>query len=154
MTDPFDPQKIPLITVHGLLSSPITWLNLHNDLIGDPEIRQHYQIWHFFYPAGLPIAFSARLFRDKLQEIYRFFAQHDQYPALHNSVIIAHSMGGLLSHTVISDSGDELWHRFFEKAPDEMTLSAEAKRELDHALRFQRSPYIRRRVRADRPYGS
>jgi hypothetical protein len=50
--------------------------------------------------------------------------------------------------------GDELWHRFFEKAPDEMTLSAEAKRELDHALRFQRSPYIRRRVRADRPYGS
>jgi hypothetical protein len=28
MTDPFDPQKIPLITVHGLLSSPITWLNL------------------------------------------------------------------------------------------------------------------------------
>ena len=144
MTDPVDPHKIPLITVHGLLSSPITWLNLHNDLIGDPEIRQHYQIWHFFYPAGLPIAFSARLFRDKLQEIYRFFDPHDQYPALHNSVIIAHSMGGLLSRTVISDSGDELWHQFFGKAPDEVTLSAEVKRELDHVLRFQRSPFIQR----------
>jgi len=32
MTEPFDPQKIPVITVHGLLSSPITWLNLQNDL--------------------------------------------------------------------------------------------------------------------------
>lgn len=55
MTEPFDPHKIPLITVHGLLSSPITWMNLQNDLIGDPELRQHYQIWHFIYPPGLPI---------------------------------------------------------------------------------------------------
>jgi len=144
MTEPFDPHKIPLITVHGLLSSPITWLNLQNDLVGDPEIRQHYQIWHFFYPAGLPIAFSARLFRDKLQELYHFFDPHDQYPALHNSVIIAHSMGGLLAHTVISDSGDQLWHEFFQKAPDETTLSAEVKQELDHTLRFQRFPFIKR----------
>jgi hypothetical protein len=103
-----------------------------------------FALWHFFYPAGLPIAFSARLFRDKLQELYYFFDPPDQYPALHNSVIVAHSMGGLLSHTVISDSGDELWHRFFEKAPDEVTLSAEVKRELDYTLRFQRSPFIRR----------
>jgi hypothetical protein len=66
ITGPFDPHKIPLITVHGLLSSPITWINLQNDLMGDPELRQHYQIWHFMYPPGLPIAVSARLFRDKL----------------------------------------------------------------------------------------
>jgi pimeloyl-ACP methyl ester carboxylesterase len=144
MGEPFDPQKIPLITVHGLLSSPITWLNLQNDLMGDPEIRQHYQIWHFFYPAGLPIAFSAHLFRDKLQELYQFFDPHNQYPALHNSVIIAHSMGGLLAHTVISDSGDQLWHQFFHKAPDEMKLSAEVKQALDQALTFQHSPFIRR----------
>jgi len=38
MTEPFDPHKIPLITVHGLLSSPITWINLQNDLMGDPEL--------------------------------------------------------------------------------------------------------------------
>jgi hypothetical protein len=144
MWEPLDPHKIPIITVHGLLSSPITWLNLQNDLMGDPEIRQHYQIWHFFYPAGLPIAFSASLFRDKLQEIYHFFDPHDHYPALHDSVIIAHSMGGLLAHTVISDSGDQLWHSFFRKAPDELTLSAEVRQQLDHVLRFQHSPFIKR----------
>jgi pimeloyl-ACP methyl ester carboxylesterase len=58
MTEPFDPHKIPIITVHGLLSSPITWINLQNDLLDDPVIRKHYQIWHFFYPAGLPILVS------------------------------------------------------------------------------------------------
>ena len=31
MTEPFDPHKIPIITVHGLLSSPITWINLQNE---------------------------------------------------------------------------------------------------------------------------
>ena len=36
MTEPFDPHKIPIITVHGLLSSPITWINLQNDLMDDP----------------------------------------------------------------------------------------------------------------------
>jgi len=71
-TEPFDPHKIPLITVYGLLSSPIPWLHLQNDLMGDPELRQHYQIWHFIYPPGLPVAFSARIFRDKLEELYHF----------------------------------------------------------------------------------
>ena len=101
MTEPFDPHKIPLITVHGLLSSPVTWLNLQNDLMGDPELRQHYQIWHFIYPPGLPIVVSARLFRDKLAELYRFFDPHSHYPALQAAVVIAHSMGGLLAKTVI-----------------------------------------------------
>src|SRR5262245_20776147 len=58
--------KIPIITVHGLLSSPITWINLQNDLLGDPVLRKHYQVLHFFYPAGLPILVSAQLFREKL----------------------------------------------------------------------------------------
>ena len=73
MTEPFDPHKIPLITVHGLLSSPVAWINLQNDLMGDPVLRRHYQIWHFSYPPGLAIAVSAQLFREKLEEIYTLF---------------------------------------------------------------------------------
>jgi hypothetical protein len=42
MGEPFDPHKIPLIPVHVLLSSPVTWINLQNDLMGDPELRQYY----------------------------------------------------------------------------------------------------------------
>lgn len=152
MTETFDPQKIPLITVHGLLSSPITWINLQNDLIGDAELRRHYQIWHFVYPPGLPIAVSARLFRDKLQDLYQFFDPHGQLPALRAAVIIAHSMGGLLTRTVVSDSEDRLWRRFFVKAPDELTLSAEVKQQLDPILRFQRAPFITRVIFVSVPH--
>ena len=124
MTEPVDPRKIPIITVHGLLSSPVTWINLQNDLMDDPVLRKRYQIWHFAYPPGLPILVSALLFREKLEELYTFFDPHEQFPALQNAVVIAHSMGGLITKTVVADSGDQLWERTFHKPPADLALSA------------------------------
>jgi pimeloyl-ACP methyl ester carboxylesterase len=144
MTAPFDPHKIPIITVHGLLSSPITWINLQNDLMDDPVIRKHYQLWHFFYPAGLPILVSAQLFREKLEDIYNFFDPHGQFPALQSAVVVAHSMGGLLTKTAVSDSGDQLWERSFQKPPAELALSVALREQLDRLLKFRRSPFITR----------
>jgi hypothetical protein len=146
MTEPFDPQKIPIITVHGLLSSPITWINLQNDLMADPVLRKRYQMWHFFYPAGLPILVSAQLFREKLEELYDFFDPQRQFPALQNAVVIAHSMGGLITKTSVSDSGDQLWTRTFQKPPADLELSAALREQLDRLLRFQRAPFITRVV--------
>jgi hypothetical protein len=146
MTEPFDPHKIPIITVHGLLSSPVTWINLQNDLLGDPILRKHYQIWHFFYPAGLPILVSAQLLREKLEELYNFFDPHSRFPALQNAVVIAHSMGGLLTRTTVSDSGDTLWERTFQKPPADLALTAALQGELDRLLRFHRTRFIKRVV--------
>jgi pimeloyl-ACP methyl ester carboxylesterase len=146
MTEPFDPHKIPIITVHGLLSSPVTWINLQNDLLGDPVLWKHYQIWHFFYPAGLPILVSAQLFREKLEELYNFFDPHAQFLALQNAVVIAHSMGGLIAKTAVSDSGDRLWELTFQKPAADLTLSATLREELDRLLRFHRAPFIKRVV--------
>ena len=39
MLEPYQPGKIPVLMVHGLWSSPITWMEMFNDLRGDPEIR-------------------------------------------------------------------------------------------------------------------
>ena len=144
MTEPFDPHKVPLITVHGLLSSPITWINLHNDLLDDPVIRTHYQLWHFFYPAGLPILVSAQLFREKLEELYTVFDPQRQFPALQHAVVVAHSMGGLLTKTAVSESGDQLWARTFQKPPADLDLSAALREQLDRLLRFHRQPFIAR----------
>ncbi len=38
-----DPTKIPVIFVHGLLSSTYVWRNVVNSLLSDPEIRRRYQ---------------------------------------------------------------------------------------------------------------
>ena len=70
---PTTTERIPLITIHGLFSHPLTWIDVHNDLMADPEIRRHYQIWHFNYPPGLPVLEAARLFRKKTDELHAFF---------------------------------------------------------------------------------
>ena len=47
---PYDPDKIPLLLVHGLQSTPAVWAKMVNALWADPVIRRNYQIWVFGYP--------------------------------------------------------------------------------------------------------
>ncbi len=56
---PYDPDRIPLVFVHGLFSTPFDWVQTINGLQADPEIRKHYQFWVFGYPTGNPILYSA-----------------------------------------------------------------------------------------------
>jgi hypothetical protein len=57
MIRPYDPTRIPVIFVHGLLSSTYVWRNVVNSLAADPEIRRHYQFWAFSYSTGNPMAY-------------------------------------------------------------------------------------------------
>jgi hypothetical protein len=61
-------------------------------------------------------------------------------------VVIAHSMGGLLTKTAVADSGDQLWAQIFQKPPADLDLSAALRGELDRLLRFQHTPFITRVV--------
>jgi len=63
---PYDPNKIPILFIHGLISSSISWQNLTNDLCSDPEILEHYQPWFFLYPTGQPVLESAAQLRQDL----------------------------------------------------------------------------------------
>ena len=36
MLEPYDPNKMPVVMVHGLWSSPVTWMEMFNDLRSDP----------------------------------------------------------------------------------------------------------------------
>lgn len=144
MVEPYDPNRIPLITVHGLLANPLTWANLHNDLLGDPVIRRHYQIWHFSYPPGLHFFYSAYLFRTKLDEIYQFFDPAGQNKYMKSAVIVAHSMGGLLSRTVSSESGQKLWNSFFKTSPEQLPLKPADIQLLKDVFQFHTKPYIKR----------
>ena len=67
MIDPYQPGKIPVVFVHGLMSSPEAWDNAINELRGDPELRKRYQFWMFFYSTGNPILASGARFRKALE---------------------------------------------------------------------------------------
>jgi hypothetical protein len=57
LPEPYDPDRIPVVFVHGLLSSKYIWRRTALALLQDPEIRRHYQFWAFSYATGNPILF-------------------------------------------------------------------------------------------------
>jgi pimeloyl-ACP methyl ester carboxylesterase len=130
---PYDPTKIPILFIHGLLSSPLSWQNLTNELCSDPKILGHYQPWFFLYPTGQSILESSAELREDLQATQRLFDPSGAGVASHHVVVVAHSMGGLLAHTLVSDSGDALWNVFATRPFKSLTLSPDEK---DLMLRY------------------
>lgn len=96
---PYDPKRIPVVLVHGLLSTPLMWAEVVNGLQADPVIRKNFQFWAFFYPTGQPIPISALDLRDDLH------AAEARYPLHRGLVLVGHSMGGIISRAQVSSSG-------------------------------------------------
>ena len=131
-TQPYDPNKIPVLLVHGLQATPVTWAPMVNTLSADPVLRRHYQVWVFSYPTGYPVPYSALLLRRQLEEVSK------TYPGHRRIILVGHSMGGLLCRLMVSDSGgDKLWRHFFGKPPAQTQVSPEGKALLKEALIFR-----------------
>jgi pimeloyl-ACP methyl ester carboxylesterase len=91
MLQPYDPDRIPLIFVHGLISTARMWRNVINEIEADPTLRGRYQCLVFAYPTGNPPAYSALRLREEMDKFYQL------HPDARRCVLVGHSMGGLLS---------------------------------------------------------
>ena len=141
---PYDPNKIPILFIHGLLSTPLSWQNLTNDLCSDPKVLEHYQPWFFLYPTGQPVLESAAQLREELERTQHLFDPTGSAIASHHIVVIAHSMGGLLAHTLVSDSGDALWNALANKPLNSLALTVDEKDLLLQYLFFRHQTCIDR----------
>jgi pimeloyl-ACP methyl ester carboxylesterase len=126
---PFAPDQIPVVFIHGTASSAGRWADLINDLQSDPVIRDHFQFWLFSYNTGNPIPFSALQLRMALESAVHKLDPQGTNPALHDMVLIGHSQGGLLAKMLVIDSGSRLWDAFSSKPLDQFHVS-ESTREL------------------------
>ena len=135
---PYDPRKIPVVFVHGLGNSPATYGPLVDFLRGDPVIRKNYQIWFYAYPSGLPYPLAAAYLRQQLAEAAK------RYPGMRKPVLVGHSMGGMISRLLITESGSDLWNLYFDKPMDQLSLSAKARQMLEGMLLFDPVPNISR----------
>lgn len=103
MLQPYDPNKRVIIMLHGLASSPATWVNLTNDIFNDEALRDNYQVWQIFYPTNLPILENRYQIQKLIEAAYQQTDPEGQHPASQNSVIISHSMGAVIARMLVSD---------------------------------------------------
>lgn len=103
MLEPYDPNKRVLIMLHGLASSPATWVNLTNDIFNDDKLRENYQVWQIFYPTNLPILENRYQIQKLINATYQQTDPSMSNRASSNSVIISHSMGALIARMMVSD---------------------------------------------------
>ncbi|GAB6165284.1 alpha/beta fold hydrolase [Thermostilla marina] len=152
MVQPYQPGKIPVIMVHGLWSSPMTWMQMFNDLRADPTIRQNYQFWFYLYPTAEPFWVTAAKFRKDLQEMRESVDPQHREPALDRIVLVGHSMGGLVSRLQTIDSGNDFWQLVSNRPIDELKLDPDTRKELEETFFFHANPSIRRVITIGTPH--
>jgi pimeloyl-ACP methyl ester carboxylesterase len=152
MLEPYDPEKIPVVMVHGLWSSPVTWMEMFNDLRSKQELRDHYQFWFYLYPTGQPFWLSAKNMRDDLVEVTRHLDPQRRSEALHQMVLVGHSMGGLVSRLQTLYSEEDFWHLVSDQSFRELQAEDETREELGSVLFFEPNPSVRRVITLGTPH--
>ena len=152
MLEPFQEDKIPVVMVHGLWSSPVTWMEMFNDLRSDPQVRKNYQFWFYLYPSGQPFWFSAAQMREDLAHMQQTLDPQGKFPALDQTVLVGHSMGGLVSELQTLDSGNQFWGTLSERPFAELNADEEIRDELANTFFFDPDPTIRRVISIGTPH--
>ena len=140
--EPYDPNRIPVVFVHGLMSTPYTWVKTINGLQQDPEIRKRYQPWVFGYATGNPILYSALRLREELDRVDKLYPNHLPY------VVVGHSMGGMLTHAQVTTVTRSMWENDKNIGPAAKSIFANNSSDslIARALTYRANPRIKRVV--------
>ncbi|WP_158499985.1 esterase/lipase family protein [Stenotrophomonas pictorum] len=146
LMQPYDPDRRIIFMLHGLASSPEAWVNLANEIMGDPQMRKHYQVWSVYYPTNAPLALNRYTISNAFNRTLRNFDPKATAAASHDMVFIGHSMGGVLARLMLSDSGEVLWKDTVERynLRGERLKRVEAK--LGPVMHFTPQPNVQRAI--------
>jgi pimeloyl-ACP methyl ester carboxylesterase len=143
---PYDPDKIPVVFVHGTFSSPVTWAEMANTLFADPEVRRKYQFWSFIYGSGNPLVQSIAEFRAALTAEVQRLDPSGTNAALRQMVIIGHSQGGLLTKAMAVHTGDQIWRVFSTNRFEDLKITDAERARLRSYVFYEPLPFVRRVV--------
>jgi pimeloyl-ACP methyl ester carboxylesterase len=137
---PYDPDRIPVIFVHGLMSSPFMWAQTINEIQADPQVRERYQFSVFAYPTGYPPLYSALRLREELAKVDKLYPNHRGY------VLVGHSLGGILAHTQVVTVTRAMWERSLGQLAKDFLARNAHDSLIYRAVIFQANPRIKRVV--------
>jgi Alpha/beta hydrolase family len=146
LLEPYDPQRIPILLVHGLNSHPRMWKDVINDLRADPKLRGRYQFMLFYYPTGWPIVYSSMRLREELAALEHLVGKPK------DMVLVGHSMGGLLSRMQVIDSGREIWDAQLGAEADKLFVKLPSNHLAKRTLIFSADPNIGRQIYIATPH--
>lgn len=149
LVEPYQPGKIPVVFIHGLMSSPNTWVQMINSLKNDPMIRKRYQFWFYSYSSGVPVLASAGNLRKALLAAREELATTPETRAnFDRMVLVGHSMGGLVTRTLLQDDPHYILEQVTQRTWDELCskLSPEELELAEDYAVLPALPFVRRAV--------
>lgn len=152
LLEPYDPKRIPVLLIHGLFSVPMIWRDIIPEMTCDPEISKRYQFILFTYPSSFPLIDSSKLLRDQLAALRAVYDPEGKDPLSRNMVVVGHSMGGILTHTLITDFGDNLWSEYSDVPFAELDVPAGEKEKIRELVYFKPDPGVTRAVYYSTPH--
>lgn len=90
----YDPEKIPILFIHGAGGTPRDWLHFANNID-----RTRFQPWFYYYPTGSRIDSMSYLLLWKLSTLQAKYQFNKIY-------MTAHSMGGLVARSFAVNYGE------------------------------------------------
>ncbi|MBE1160761.1 esterase/lipase family protein [Dyella acidiphila] len=139
LLDDYDPNKTPVIMIHGLGSSPLIWAPLSNAIMGDAELHRRYQIWHVVYQSNAALLIERARVQSYLDATWKILDPAGTAPARHGVVLVGHSMGGVIARLLCAQSTPALWSAAFTVPFGSLHGSADDLATLKSVFEFQ--PY-------------
>jgi hypothetical protein len=130
----------------------MTWMEMFNDLRSSEDIRDHYQFWFYLYPTSQPFWLSSMQLRRDLAEARQTLDPQHEEPALDQTVLIGHSMGGLVSEMQTINSRDDFWRLVAKEPLDQIKADPPDRERLADEFYFQPNPTVRRVITIATPH--
>lgn len=146
LMQPWDPNRRIIFMLHGLGSSPEAWVNVANEIMGDPELRRHFQVWQVYYPTNAPIALNRYEINQAFNNTLKHFDPTGSTPASKDMVFIGHSMGGVLARLLVTSSGDVLWNDLLANYDLKGERLKRVETKLGPLLHFTAEPNVERAI--------
>ncbi len=151
-TQPYSPNRIPVVFVHGTFSSPVWWAEMFNTLRSDPFLWENYQFWYYVYDSSKQLVQSAVELREKLSERVHELDPQGRDIALQKMVVVGHSQGGLLTKLTAVETGDVLVQAATRKKLVELERAPETKAMVEKYLVYSPLPFVKRVVFISTPH--
>ena len=138
---PYDPDRIPVVFVHGVNSSPGTFKHMVNELAGQEWFRKKYQVWYFNYPTGNPWIVTSAAFRAFMSQAKVYAKSHGDHGNIDKTVIVAHSMGGLVTRSSVCDPKQSFYNAYFKVPYEQLKLDTRGRQVIQNGLLYKPVDY-------------